>query len=70
MCGRGEKEDWDAGIISGRRRASAAAATLASTDDAMEQVKVHPLSLLLLILQKSICMCAWQTKINLYVPMS
>ncbi|XP_037446674.1 uncharacterized protein LOC119316458 [Triticum dicoccoides] len=39
MCGRGEKEDWDAGIISRHRRASATAATLASTDDAMEQVK-------------------------------
>ncbi|XP_048538577.1 uncharacterized protein LOC125538945 isoform X2 [Triticum urartu] len=37
MCGRGEKEDWDAGIISRHRRASATAATLASTDDAMEQ---------------------------------
>ncbi|XP_044363167.1 uncharacterized protein [Triticum aestivum] len=43
MCGRGEKEDWDAGIISGRRCASATAATLASTDDVMEQVKTQHL---------------------------
>ena len=61
MCGRGEKEDWDADIISRHRRASATAATLASTDDAMEQVKVHPLSL---------SPCLDTAKINNYVRLA